>query len=116
MTSSRTPASSIEATTATRMVRAGIESDSQHGAVVPPLHLSSNYAFAGFGEKRQYDYTRSGNPTRDALGEALATLEGAAGAVITSSGMGALNVLVQLLEPGDIFVVPHDCYGGTYRL
>ena len=103
-------------TTATRAVRAGIESDTQHGAVVPPLHLSSNYAFAGFGEKRQYDYTRSGNPTRDALGEALADLEGGAGAVVTSSGMGALNVLVQLLQPGDLFVVPHDCYGGTFRL
>jgi cystathionine gamma-synthase len=80
------------------------------------LHLSSNYAFAAFGEPRQYDYTRSGNPTRDALGDALATLEGGAGAVVTSSGMSALNVLVQLLEPGDLFVVPHDCYGGTYRL
>ncbi|MGI9224376.1 MAG: cystathionine gamma-synthase [Woeseiaceae bacterium] len=102
--------------TATRAVRAAIESDTQHGAVVPPLHLSSNYAFAGFGDKRQYDYTRSGNPTRDALGDALAALEGGAGAVVTSSGMAALNVLVQLLEPGDVFVVPHDCYGGTYRL
>jgi cystathionine gamma-synthase len=102
--------------TATRAVRAAIESDTQHGAVVPPLHLSSNYAFAGFGEKRQYDYTRSGNPTRDALSEALTALEGGAGAVVMSSGMAALNVLVQLLEPGDVFVVPHDCYGGTYRL
>jgi cystathionine gamma-synthase len=97
-------------------VRTAIESDTQHGAVVPPLHLSSNYAFAGFGEKRQYDYTRSGNPTRDALGEALTTLEGGAGAVVTASGMAALNVMVQLLEPGDVLVVPHDCYGGTYRL
>jgi cystathionine gamma-synthase len=97
-------------------VRTAIESDTQHGAVVPPLHLSSNYAFAGFGEKRQYDYTRSGNPTRDALGEALTTLEGGAGAVVTASGMAALNVMVQLLEPGDLLVVPHDCYGGTYRL
>jgi cystathionine gamma-synthase len=104
------------AKTATRAVRAAIESDAQHGAVVPPLHLSSNYAFAGFGQKRQYDYTRSGNPTRDALGAALADLEGGAGAVVTSSGMAALNVLVQLLEPGDLFVVPHDCYGGTFRL
>ena len=102
--------------TATRAVRAAIESDTQHGAVVPPLHLSSNYAFAGFGEKRQYDYTRSGNPTRDALSEALTALEGGAGAVVMSSGMAALNVLVQLLDPGDVFVVPHDCYGGTYRL
>ena len=100
----------------TRAVRTAIESDTQHGAVVPPLHLSSNYAFAGFGEKREYDYTRSGNPTRDALGEALTTLEGGAGAVVTASGIGALNVLVQLLEPGDLLVVPHDCYGGTYRL
>jgi cystathionine gamma-synthase len=105
-----------EISTATRAVRAAIESDTQHGAVVPPLHLSSNYAFAGFGEKRQYDYTRSGNPTRDALAEALSALEGGAGAVVTSSGMAALNVLVQLLQPGDVFVVPHDCYGGTFRL
>lgn len=105
-----------EASRATRAVRTAIESDTQHGAVVPPLHLSSNYAFAGFGQKREYDYTRSGNPTRDALGEALTTLEGGAGAVVTASGMAALNVLVQLLEPGDLLVVPHDCYGGTYRL
>ncbi len=105
-----------EASRATRAVRTAIESDTQHGAVVPPLHLSSNYAFAGFGEKRQYDYTRSGNPTRDALGEALTTLEGGAGAVVTASGMAALNVMVQLLKPGDLLVVPHDCYGGTYRL
>jgi cystathionine gamma-synthase len=66
--------------------------------------------------RRRYDYSRSGNPTRDALGEALATLEGGAGAVVTASGMAALNVMVQLLEPGDLLVVPHDCYGGTYRL
>jgi cystathionine gamma-synthase len=105
-----------EASRATRAVRSAIESDTQHGAVVPPLHLSSNYAFAGFGKKREYDYTRSGNPTRDALGEALATLEGGAGAVVTASGMAALNVMVQLLQPGDLLVVPHDCYGGTYRL
>jgi cystathionine gamma-synthase len=104
------------ATTATRAVRAAIESDTQHGAVVPPLHLSSNFAFAGFGEKREYDYTRSGNPTRDALAEALASLEGGAGAVVTSSGMAALTLLCHLLEPGDVLVAPHDCYGGTYRL
>jgi cystathionine gamma-synthase len=104
------------ANAATIAARAAIESDTQHGAVVPPLHLSSNYAFAGFAKKRQYDYTRSGNPTRDALGNALAELEGGAGAVITPSGMGALNVLVQLLQPGELLLVPHDCYGGTFRL
>jgi cystathionine gamma-synthase len=105
-----------KARTATRAVRAAIESDTQHGAVVPPLHLSSNFAFAGFGEKRKYDYTRSGNPTRDALAEAIASLEGGAGAVVTSSGMAALTLLCHLLEPGDLLVAPHDCYGGTFRL
>ena len=101
---------------ATSAVRAAIESDTQHGAVVPPLHLSSNYAFTGLGEPRQYDYTRSGNPTRDALADALAELEGGAGAVVTASGMGALTVLTQFLSPGDTIIAPHDCYGGTYRL
>lgn len=100
----------------TRAVRAAIESDTQHGAVVPPLHLSSNFAFAGLGEKRQYDYTRSGNPTRDALADALCELEGGAGAVVTSSGMAALTLITQLLSPGDTIVAPHDCYGGTFRL
>ncbi len=101
---------------ATIAVRAAIESDQQHGAVVPPLYLSSNFAFAGYGKKRDYDYTRSGNPTRDALADALNELEGGAGAVVTSSGMAALTLLCQLLEPGDLIVAPHDCYGGTYRL
>ncbi|MBT8091812.1 MAG: cystathionine gamma-synthase [Gammaproteobacteria bacterium] len=105
-----------KASKATRAVRASIESDTQHGAVVPPLHLSSNFAFAGFGKKRQYDYTRSGNPTRDALADALNELEGGAGAVVTSSGMAALTLLTQLLEPGDTIIAPHDCYGGTFRL
>lgn len=104
------------ANTATRAVRAAIESDTQYGAVVPPLHLSSNFAFAGLGEKRQYDYTRSGNPTRDALANALASLEGGTGAVVTSSGMAALTLLCQLLRPGDLLIAPHDCYGGTHRL
>ena len=63
------------------VVRAGLESDTQHGAVVPPIHLSATYAFAGLEQPRTYDYSRSGNPTRDLLGEALAELEGGAGAV-----------------------------------
>jgi len=104
------------ASSATRAVRASIESDTQHGAVVPPLHLSSNFAFAALGEKRQYDYTRSGNPTRDALADALTELEGGSGTVVTSSGMAALTLLTQLLKPGDTIIAPHDCYGGTYRL
>jgi cystathionine gamma-synthase len=107
---------SNEFTAATRAVRAALESDTQHGAVVPPIHLSSTYAFKAFGEKRGYDYGRSGNPTRDALGEALASLEGGAGAVVTSSGMAAVTLICQLLNPDDLLIAPHDCYGGTYRL
>ena len=107
---------SSNVSSATRAVRAAIESDTQHGAVVPPLHLSSNFAFEGFGDKREYDYTRSGNPTRDALAEALAALEGGAGAVITASGMAALTLVTHFLKPGELLVAPHDCYGGTFRL
>lgn len=102
---------------ATRAVRAGIDRDTAFGAVTPPLVLSSNFSFAGFGEKRQYDYTRSGNPTRDLLAEALAELEGGAGAVVTSTGMSAITLLLHaLLQPGDRLVVPHDAYGGSWRL
>ncbi|MFZ5638531.1 MAG: O-succinylhomoserine (thiol)-lyase [Pseudomonadota bacterium] len=98
-------------------VRAGIDRDTAFGAVTPPLVLSSNFSFAGFGEKRQYDYTRSGNPTRDLLAEALAGLEGGAGAVVTSTGMSAITLLLHaLLQPGDTLVVPHDAYGGSWRL
>jgi cystathionine gamma-synthase len=100
----------------TRAVRAGLESDDVTGAVVPPIHLSSTYAFRGYGDKRAYDYSRSGNPTRDLLGAALADLEGGAGGVITGSGMGAITLVGHLLNVGARIVAPHDCYGGTYRL
>ena len=102
---------------ATAAVRAGIDRDTASGAVTPPIVLSSNFSFAGFAQKREYDYTRSGNPTRDLLAEALAELEGGAGAVVTATGMGAITlVLNALLEPGDRLVVPHDAYGGSWRL
>jgi cystathionine gamma-synthase len=102
---------------ATRAVRAGIDRDEAFGAVTPPLVLSSNFSFAGFNDKRRYDYTRSGNPTRDLLGEALAELEGGAGGTITATGMAAITlVLHALLQPGDRLVVPHDGYGGSWRL
>ena len=102
---------------ATAAVRAGIDRDTAFGAVVPPIVLSSNFSFDGFGNKRQYDYTRSGNPTRDVLAEALAELEGGAGAVVVSTGMAAITlVLNALLSPGDRMVVPHDAYGGSWRL
>lgn len=94
----------------------GVASDPSFGAVAPPIYLSSTYEFAGYDQPRRYDYGRSGNPTRDLLGEALAKLEGGAGAVITSSGMAALDLLVGRRRPGDLILAPHDCYGGTMRL
>ena len=108
----KTPTHSVT----TRTVRAALDTDTQFGAVVPPIHLTSTFSFAGFGEKRAYDYSRSGNPTRDALAGALADLEGGAGAVVTGSGMAAVGLVTQLFRPGQVAVVPHDCYGGTYRL
>ena len=96
--------------------RTGVDTDTAHGAVMPPLYLSSNYSFAGFEQKRKYDYSRSGNPTRDVLAETLAELEGGAGAVITATGMAAVDLPLALLEPGDLLIAPHDCYGGTCRL
>ncbi|MGI9334140.1 MAG: cystathionine gamma-synthase [Gammaproteobacteria bacterium] len=102
--------------TQTAAVRAAIGTDTQHGAVVPPLYLSTNFSFAGFDDKREYDYTRSGNPTRDALADALSRLEGGAGAVVTASGMAAITLVCQLLQSGDTVIAPHDCYGGTHRL
>ena len=100
----------------TRTVRAALDTDTAHGAVVPPIHLSSTYSFAGFGQKRQYDYSRSGNPTRDALGGTLADLEGGAGGVVVATGMAAVTLVTSLVKPGERILVPRDCYGGSFRL
>jgi cystathionine gamma-synthase len=78
--------------------------------------MSSNFSFKAFGEKREYDYTRSGNPTRDQLAGALAALEGGLGGVITASGMSAVHLVTQLVKPGELIIAPHDCYGGCHRL
>ena len=101
---------------ATRSVRAGLESDAQHGSVVPPIYLSTNFAFEKYRKPRKYDYTRSGNPTRDQLGNALADLEGGAGAVVTCTGLAAVTLILATLRGGAKVIAPHDCYGGTYRL
>ena len=105
-----------DASLATRVVNIGIDSDPAHGAVMPPIYLSSNYSFAGFGQKRTYDYARSGNPTREIIAEVIADLEGGAGAVVTSSGLAALDLLWQDLPGSRRVIAPHDCYGGTQRL
>lgn len=102
----------------TRGLRTGIDTDPTHGAVVPPIYTSSTYTFAGLGDKRPYDYSRCGNPTRDQLGQAITTLEGGAGvATITASGMAAItNLIYVFVERGGTVVIPHDAYGGSWRL
>lgn len=100
----------------TRGVRAGIDRDPTHGAIIPPVYLSSNYSFEALGQPRTYDYTRSGNPTRDELGQALADLENGAGAIVTSTGMSAVLLALQLVPCGARILAPFDCYGGTFRL
>jgi cystathionine gamma-synthase len=107
---------SLHENPATRAVRAGNATDEHHRAVVPPIHLSSTFAFDGFDRKRRYDYTRSGNPTRDHLADALSELEEGCGGVITSSGMSAVTLALQLVPPGGKVLAAHDCYGGTWRL
>lgn len=100
----------------TTAAQAGIDRDPAYGAITPPLYLSSNFSFESFGNKRTYDYTRSGNPTRDILGRALADLEGGYDGVVTATGMAALDLVFNLLTAGDVVIAPHDCYGGTHRL
>lgn len=100
----------------TRLIHAGINDEKIQGSVTPPIYLSSTFSLEGYEKKRTYDYTRSGNPTRDTLGAAIADLENGAGGVVTASGMAAINLIIQLLEPGDTVISTHDCYGGTFRL
>lgn len=101
---------------ATKAVRAGINKDQHHGAVVAPIHLSSTYSLKGFNEKRQFDYSRTGNPTRTSLANVMADLEQGAVGIVTSTGMAAVHLICQILSVGDMVVIPHDCYGGSYRL
>ncbi len=100
----------------TILARAGIDTDAAHGAVMPPIYLSASFSFDGFGGKRAYDYTRSGNPTRSQLADALTALERGAGAVVTGSGMAAVDLVLNLLPANALVLAPHDAYGGVWRL
>lgn len=103
-------------TPTTKLVQADIGTDSAYGAVSPPLYLSTTYKFNGFDDMGTYDYGRGGNPNRDALGQAVAELEGGARGVVTASGMAAIDLVTNLMSADDLIIAPHDCYGGTHRL
>ncbi len=100
----------------TSAVRAGINTDQHHGAVVAPIHLSSTYSLKGFNEKRQFDYSRTGNPTRATFADVIADLEQGSVGIVTATGMAAVHLICQLLSTDDTVVIPHDCYGGSFRL
>jgi len=101
----------------TAAVRAGLCCDRGFSAVVPPIYLSTTYAFDQLGSPPEFDYSRSHNPTRQLLADALSELEGAAGAEVTASGMAAVSAAVfASTATGDRIMAPHDCYGGTWRL
>ncbi|HMG29556.1 MAG TPA: cystathionine gamma-synthase [Jiangellaceae bacterium] len=102
----------------TLAIHAGQEPDPLTGAVVPPIYATSTYAQDGVGGlRRGYEYSRTANPTRTALEECLAALEGGRRALAFASGMAAEDTLLRaILQPGDHIVIPDDAYGGTFRL
>jgi len=100
----------------TRAIHAGQDPDEETGALMTPIFANSTYVQDGPGEHRGYEYSRTGNPTRTDLEENLASLEGGEYGRAFSSGMGAINTVLNLLEAGDHVVAGDDVYGGTHRI
>jgi cystathionine gamma-synthase len=100
----------------TRAIHVGQEPDPATGAVITPIYATSTYVQEAVGEHKGFDYSRTANPTRHALQECLASLEGAAHGLAFSSGIGATTTLMHLLSPGDRVVLIADVYGGVYRM
>ncbi len=101
---------------ATRSIHVGQRPDPVTGATIPPISISTTFTQAAPGEHKGYEYSRSGNPTRDGLEACLASLEEGAACAAFSSGLAASAAVFQSLDPGDGVVGGHDLYGGTYRL
>ena len=100
----------------TRAIHVGCERDPATGAVVPPIHVASTFVQPGAGVWGQFDYSRSGNPTRQSFERAIADLEGGVGGLAFASGMAATHAATMLLSAGDHVLAGSDIYGGTYRL
>jgi cystathionine gamma-synthase len=99
----------------TQCVHGGAAPDPAYGAVAAPIYETSTFALLDICTSAGFEYTRSGNPTRARLEEAIALLEGGCGAICTSSGMSAVLAVISLLEHGSHVLCPMDCYGGTFR-
>ncbi|MBI5150085.1 MAG: aminotransferase class I/II-fold pyridoxal phosphate-dependent enzyme, partial [Candidatus Omnitrophica bacterium] len=100
----------------TQTVHTGVYKDSSYNSVTTPIYPTSTFYFDALGKNKGYDYTRSGNPTRSALEENIAALEGGTGCSVTATGMAAITAVLFYLKPGDHVVTGDDIYGGTYRL
>jgi cystathionine beta-lyase/cystathionine gamma-synthase len=100
----------------TRAIHVGQERDQATGAVVPPIHVASTFVQNEAGKWREFDYSRSGNPTRKALERTIASLEGGCGALAFASGMAATHCVIASLSTGDHVIAGSDLYGGSYRL
>jgi cystathionine gamma-lyase len=100
----------------TLAIHAGQGPDAEHGAVMTPIYQTSTFAFKGFNQPRTFDYTRSGNPTRKALENCLAALEGGTAGFVFATGMAAEATVLAMFAAGDHLLVHDDLYGGTYRL
>ena len=100
----------------TSSVHTGVYKDQGYNSVTTPIYPTSNFYFDALGKNKGYDYTRSGNPTRTALEENIAALEGGVGCSVTATGMAAVTAVMFFCQPGDHVITGNDIYGGTYRL
>lgn len=100
----------------TRTIHTGVDKDTAYNSIMTPIYQTSTFRFADIGITRGYDYTRTSNPTRKALEENIASLEGGAGAIAVATGMAAITTTLHLFQSGDHIICTHDCYGGTDRL
>lgn len=100
----------------TTAIHTGVDKDTAYNSVMTPIYQTSTFRFADVGQTKGYDYTRTSNPTRKALEENIAALEGGAGAVAVATGMAAITTTLHLFKTGDHIICTHDCYGGTERL
>lgn len=100
----------------TKAIHAGVEPDPATGAIMTPIYQTSTYVQSSPGQHKGYEYSRSDNPTRRALSQSLAVLENGKHGICFSSGLGAIDAVIKLFEPGDEIISTNDLYGGSYRI
>ena len=100
----------------TKTIHAGQQADPATGAIMTPIYQTSTYIQASPGDHKGYEYSRTGNPTRNSLEQNLASLENGKHGLCFASGLGAIDAIIKLLSPGDEVISTNDLYGGSYRI